>query len=253
MIGGFTDPEGSRAGIGALLLGVHDERRRARLRGQGRHRLHGQDARGPAAAARAASRSPSLAVRQARIPGVTRAHWVRAGARGARSQFTEWTTRRPPAPSLVPGAARGQDRARRSCASGRAGRREADGRPARAAARPARGRTPRRDAGSQRGTRTGGDEVAGRAPHPPRPRPVSGRRASPSCDLARYYVSIADWILPHLEGRPLTLVRCPEGAAKACFYMKHTGVWAPARAAAREDPGEDEGRRVPRRGRPRRG
>ncbi len=46
-------------------------------------------------------------------------------------------------------------------------------------------------------------------------------------DLARYYESIADWILPHVKGRPLTLVRCPDGLAKDCFYMKHSGVWAP--------------------------
>src|SRR5262249_54014023 len=39
--------------------------------------------------------------------------------------------------------------------------------------------------------------------------------------------SIADWVLPHLRGRPLTLVRCPEGQGKECFYMKHSGVWAP--------------------------
>jgi bifunctional non-homologous end joining protein LigD len=46
-------------------------------------------------------------------------------------------------------------------------------------------------------------------------------------DLARFYESIADWVLPHLRGRPLTLVRCPEGQGKECFYMKHSGVWAP--------------------------
>jgi bifunctional non-homologous end joining protein LigD len=46
-------------------------------------------------------------------------------------------------------------------------------------------------------------------------------------DLARYYESIADWILPHLKDRPTTLVRCPEGLAKPCFYQKHTGGWAP--------------------------
>src|SRR4029450_14014830 len=41
------------------------------------------------------------------------------------------------------------------------------------------------------------------------------------------YVSIAEWIVPHVAGRPLTLVRCPEGADKPCFYMKQSGVWAP--------------------------
>ncbi len=40
-------------------------------------------------------------------------------------------------------------------------------------------------------------------------------------DLGVYYSRIADWILPHLANRPLTLVRCPEGSAKPCFYQKH--------------------------------
>lgn len=47
-------------------------------------------------------------------------------------------------------------------------------------------------------------------------------------DLARFYEGIERWILPHLRGRPLTLVRCPEGATAECFYMKHSKVWAPA-------------------------
>jgi len=40
-------------------------------------------------------------------------------------------------------------------------------------------------------------------------------------DLAEYYVAIGDWIVPHLEDRPLTLVRCPNGWDKPCFYQKH--------------------------------
>jgi bifunctional non-homologous end joining protein LigD len=46
-------------------------------------------------------------------------------------------------------------------------------------------------------------------------------------DLARYYERIADRILPHIEGRPLTLVRCPEGTGAACFYQKHSFVGMP--------------------------
>jgi bifunctional non-homologous end joining protein LigD len=46
-------------------------------------------------------------------------------------------------------------------------------------------------------------------------------------DIARYYESIADWIVPHVAGRPLTLVRCPDGIAGECFFMKHSKVWAP--------------------------
>jgi bifunctional non-homologous end joining protein LigD len=46
-------------------------------------------------------------------------------------------------------------------------------------------------------------------------------------DLARYYVRIAEWVVPHVEGRPLTLVRCPTGVSDGCFFMKHSKIWAP--------------------------
>jgi bifunctional non-homologous end joining protein LigD len=40
-------------------------------------------------------------------------------------------------------------------------------------------------------------------------------------DLARYLADTADRILPYLAGRPLSLVRCPEGRRKSCFFQKH--------------------------------
>ena len=40
-------------------------------------------------------------------------------------------------------------------------------------------------------------------------------------DLADYYVQLAPLILPHLARRPLSLVRCPQGRAKKCFFQKH--------------------------------
>jgi bifunctional non-homologous end joining protein LigD len=46
-------------------------------------------------------------------------------------------------------------------------------------------------------------------------------------ELADYYRTVADWILPYIADRPLVLVRCPEGRAKACFYQKHPGVGTP--------------------------
>src|SRR6185369_3979866 len=46
-------------------------------------------------------------------------------------------------------------------------------------------------------------------------------------DVARYYESVGDWIVPHLRGRPLTLVRCPDGIGESCFFMKHSRVWSP--------------------------
>jgi len=46
-------------------------------------------------------------------------------------------------------------------------------------------------------------------------------------DLAKYYDSIAQWILPHIRDRPLTLVHCPEGVTGACRYLRHAKAWGP--------------------------
>jgi bifunctional non-homologous end joining protein LigD len=46
--------------------------------------------------------------------------------------------------------------------------------------------------------------------------------------LARYYEDIADWIVPHVAGRPLTLVHCPAGVAAPCIYLKHAKAWGPS-------------------------
>ena len=40
-------------------------------------------------------------------------------------------------------------------------------------------------------------------------------------ELADYYLAVADRILPHIARRPITLVRCPTGAEKKCFYQRH--------------------------------
>lgn len=40
-------------------------------------------------------------------------------------------------------------------------------------------------------------------------------------DLVRYYESVAQWLLPHLEDRPVALVRAPAGIANELFFQKH--------------------------------
>jgi len=46
-------------------------------------------------------------------------------------------------------------------------------------------------------------------------------------DLARYFESIGGWMVPHLVGRPLTLVHCPAGLAAPCIYLRHAKAWGP--------------------------
>lgn len=45
-------------------------------------------------------------------------------------------------------------------------------------------------------------------------------------DLVRYCEAVGEWMLPHVAKRPLTLVRCPDGAEAKCFYQRHLGMGA---------------------------
>lgn len=47
--------------------------------------------------------------------------------------------------------------------------------------------------------------------------------------LADYYAAVRDWIGPHVTGRVLSLVRCPEGADGQCFFQKHATAGLDAR------------------------
>lgn len=40
-------------------------------------------------------------------------------------------------------------------------------------------------------------------------------------DIANYYEAIESWIMPFIINRPLTLMRCPQGIKKSCFFQKH--------------------------------
>lgn len=47
-------------------------------------------------------------------------------------------------------------------------------------------------------------------------------------DLADYYASVAPLMLPFAAFRPVSLVRCPQGRAKKCFFQKHdSGSFGP--------------------------
>lgn len=50
--------------------------------------------------------------------------------------------------------------------------------------------------------------------------------------LAEYYWAVSACMLPHIQDRPLSLVRCPEGSEKPCFYQKHVNHLLPAGVTA---------------------
>jgi bifunctional non-homologous end joining protein LigD len=46
-------------------------------------------------------------------------------------------------------------------------------------------------------------------------------------ELADFYVQVWKWMRPHLVGRPIALLRCPEGASGQCFFQKHARAGIP--------------------------
>jgi bifunctional non-homologous end joining protein LigD len=231
VIGGYTDPQGARSGFGALLLGVYDGNA---LRYCGKVGTGFDDALLSSLTAklrRLATDAPPFANPPTGAEG-RRAHWVKPELVGEVS-FTEWTRdstlRHPsfqglredkPARSVVreapvhtpdqaaPAASGGNGKARPASKRG-AGRKTSAPPATTRTAPPAKGQ--RAEAGEPVAgvVITNGDKLL---------YPEAGITKR---DVARYYEAVGDWIVPHLAGRPLTLVRCPNGWNKPCFYQKH--------------------------------
>jgi bifunctional non-homologous end joining protein LigD len=59
-------------------------------------------------------------------------------------------------------------------------------------------------------------------------------------ELAEYYAAVSRWMIPHVVNRPLTLVRCPQGVGKQRFFQKHAKP--PLPPAIRAIPIEEDGK-----------
>ncbi len=63
--------------------------------------------------------------------------------------------------------------------------------------------------------------------------------------LAEYYWTIAPYMLPHIEGRPISLVRCPDGSSAPCFFQKHVNHLLPPGIGAVDVPDKKTGKIEP--------
>jgi bifunctional non-homologous end joining protein LigD len=208
VIGGYSEPGGAREGFGSLLLGYYTDQKELRYAGRvgtgfteaSLRDLHRQ-LRRLETPTRPFTVWPALSTR-----GV---HWIKPELVGE-VEFTEWTSdgmlRHPSFKGL------------------REDKRPTDVSREMPATLPATAKASHRQATPK--------------PHP-RGKPVAAansraREALSNPDrilypdqgitkqaLADYYTSVASWILPYVVNRPLTIVRCPEGHQKSCFYQKH--------------------------------
>ncbi|HEY1261277.1 MAG TPA: DNA ligase D [Stellaceae bacterium] len=209
---GFTDPAGRRQGIGALLLGFYDPK--GTLHYAGRVGTGFGD--------------EMLARLRERLDRIERRNRpVAALPKGVSLKGVHWTE-----PSLVAEIRYGNwtsDRILRHAAF--EGLREDKNarevvREEPAMVEPAEPIDPKTGDPGEPRARDGSMTIQGvRLTHPDRV--LYPDQGITKLDLAHYYTAIADWALPHLAHRPLSLVRCPEGQGKTCFFQKHVGSGVP--------------------------
>ncbi len=195
VIGGFTDPSGTRAAFGALLVGHYDG---DELVYDGRVGTGFSEGtlRGIHAKLKALERKQSPFAEVLRGPEAKGVHWV--------------------APKLV--------------AEVRYGERTADGRLRHPvflglredkAASEVKEEVPVPTPTAKRKKGKTSAKVAGGVAITNPDRVVYPDVGLTKGDVADYYAAMAEWILPHVVGRPLSVVRCPSGTSGSCFYQKH--------------------------------
>lgn len=248
VIGGFTEPEGARHGLGALLVGYYERPKRfvyAGRVGTGfsdklltdlRKRLERLEQ----------PRSPFADFPPRSTPRGT--HWVKPELVG-QIEFGNWTDdgrlRHPSFQGLREDKPAGeitrdepQETRKLTGTNGRAtreSRKKSNHKEHQEHEEKQEGKTKGtvRSADGKRKSSTGAaserrenHEVAGvRLTNPDRV--LYPEQGITKLGLARFYEEIADWVLPHVADRPLSLLRCPEGSRKTCFYQKHVGPGMP--------------------------
>ena len=212
VIGGFVDRSGAAAEVGSLLLGVYDKGRLVYTGnvgtgwdGKSGRELHRKLTRLEIDAPPFEVGDPTGRGRWSRRSATATERWVRPEL-VAEIAFAEWTpdghVRHASFQGLRTDKAPGEVTHERPAAPALA----------EPAPKPVAAATTRRAAPAPKPTAT-------KVSNPDRViDPSTGLK---KIDLVRYYESVADWILPHLVDRPVSLVRGPTGIGGELFFQKH--------------------------------
>ena len=227
VIGGYTDPQGGRTGIGALLLGTFDEHGVLQYAGNVGSGFNEASLRtlrdtlgalgtdiSPFPAGAVAGRKHHW-VKPALIAEVSFADWTRSGAvrhavfRGLREDKPARGIKRERPVHLSEAAASARTPAKA---------------PARALANaPGAANTRTAVQSDEEAVAPGGTLPAGfKVTHGERV--IDAASGATKMDLVRYYALVAPLMLPHLKGRPVSLVRAPAGVGGELFFQKHADL-----------------------------
>lgn len=214
VIGGYTDPQGSRAGLGSLLLGVHDGKGKLQYAGNVGTGFNDKTLRSLKEALDniPADGSPFAEP----TDNDRRAHWVKPQL-VAEVSFGEWTR---------------TGRIRHSVFHGLRSDKKAGAivreKPVHVPSVSKISRTGRSATALSASVKPDGAEAthagaklpAGlKVSHPERI--VDPDSGTTKLDLVRYYALVAPLMLPHLKGRPVALVRATDGIQGELFFQKH--------------------------------
>ena len=194
VIGGYTAPKGARAGFGSLLLGVYDDECALKYCGN-------------VGAGFDADRLADIKARLDKLatddcpfderPAGVKAQWVKPKL-VAEVAFGEWTRDHRIRHSVFQGL-----RAEKPAAQIRREKAQPPPKPA-AAANSSKGASATMDLRITNAERV-----------------IDEQSGTTKGDLVAFYREVSALLLPHLKGRPVSLVRAPEGVGGELFFQKH--------------------------------
>jgi bifunctional non-homologous end joining protein LigD len=226
VVGGFTEPTNGHHGIGALLLGYYEA---------GKLIYAGRTGTGFTQKTHKFLRDQLDELQQAATPfdnppaeARTGAIWVRPKL-VAQVNFANWTADHVVRHAAFKGLREDKPAREVGCeeaeepampAKSRTTEHASHPTPAKAAAKVIRTAKPKKPAKSETA------HAPVRLTHPDKVLDAESQLTKQQ--LADYYWAIAPYMLPYVADRPLSLVRCPEGTARPCFFQKHANHAVPA-------------------------